>query len=40
VNGGLGDYDSQFRPQLRTVRILTPWDLGADELPGIPVLLP
>ncbi|TCM37814.1 hypothetical protein [Kribbella sp. VKM Ac-2568] len=38
--GGLGDFDSQFRPQLRTLRIRTPWDLGADELPGVPVPLP
>ncbi|MGW6278598.1 hypothetical protein [Kribbella sp. NPDC055071] len=37
---GLGDYDNQYRPQLRTLRVLTPWDLGADELPGIPVPLP
>jgi hypothetical protein len=40
TNPGGGDYDSQFRPQLRTFRLLTPWDLGADELPGIPVTLP
>ena len=33
-----GDIDGQFRPQLRTLRLNTPWDLGADELPGIPVL--
>jgi hypothetical protein len=40
LTGG-GDYDEQYRPQLRTLRILTPWDLGADELPGVPVpLLP
>ncbi|MFF0268200.1 hypothetical protein [Kribbella sp. NPDC004536] len=39
--GQLGDYDSQYRPLLRTVRVRTPWDLGADELlPGIPVPLP
>jgi hypothetical protein len=37
---GGGDYDSQFRPQLRTLRALTPWDLGADELPGIPIPIP
>jgi hypothetical protein len=37
---GLGDYDSQYRPQLRTLRVRTPWDLGADELPGVPVPLP
>jgi large repetitive protein len=36
---GGGDYDGQYRPQQRTLRIRTPWDLGADELPGIPVLL-
>jgi hypothetical protein len=39
--GGLGDYDSQYRPLLRTIRVRTPWDLGADELlPGIAVPLP
>jgi hypothetical protein len=37
---GLGDYDNQYRPQLRTLRVRTPWDLGADELPGLPVPLP
>jgi large repetitive protein len=37
--GGLGDYDGQYRPQLRTLRVRTPWDLGADELPGVPVPL-
>jgi parallel beta-helix repeat protein len=36
LTGG-GDYDSQYRPQLRSLRILTPWDLGADEVPGIQV---
>ena len=36
LTGG-GDYDSQYRPQLRSIRILTPWDLGADEVPGIQV---
>ena len=36
-----GDYDSQYRPVLRTLRMRTPWDLGADEvLPGVPVILP
>jgi hypothetical protein len=33
-----GDFDGDFRPMLRTARATTPWDLGADELPGIPVL--
>jgi hypothetical protein len=33
------DYDGQFRPQARTLRIFTPWDLGADELPGVPLIL-
>jgi len=37
--GGLGDYDGQYRPQLRTLRVLTPWDLGADEVSGVPVPL-
>ena len=32
-----GDYDGQYRPQLRTIRARTPWDLGADELAGVPV---
>jgi hypothetical protein len=36
---GGGDYDSQYRPQRRTLRFTTPWDLGADELPGVPVTL-
>jgi hypothetical protein len=36
------DIDNQPRPQLSSfLRILTPWDLGADEVPGIPFpLLP
>ncbi|GIG21338.1 hypothetical protein Cch01nite_20620 [Cellulomonas chitinilytica] len=38
--GGIGDYDGQYRPQLRTLRVRTPWDLGADELAGVPVVLP
>jgi hypothetical protein len=33
-----GDIDGDFRPMLRTFRVTTPWDLGADELPGVPVL--
>jgi hypothetical protein len=37
---GGGDYDRQFRPQLRTLRLFTPWDLGADELPGLPIPIP
>ncbi|MCU1658433.1 MAG: hypothetical protein JWO57_3089, partial [Pseudonocardiales bacterium] len=36
---GVGDFDGQYRPQLRTLRLLTPWDLGADELPGFPIPL-
>ena len=40
ATGGQGDYDSQFRPQLRSLRVLTPWDLGADELAGVPLPLP
>jgi hypothetical protein len=39
TNPGGGDYDSQYRPQQRTIRVRTPWDLGADELPGVPVVL-
>ena len=38
--GGLGDFDGQYRPLLRTARVRTPWDLGADELIGLPVVLP
>jgi large repetitive protein len=40
ATGGQGDYDGQYRPQLRSLRVLTPWDLGADELPGVPLPLP
>jgi hypothetical protein len=32
-----GDIDREFRPMLRTFRITTPWDLGADEVPGFPL---
>jgi hypothetical protein len=39
-SGTPGDYDGQYRPQLRTLRLLTPWDLGADELPGLALPLP
>ena len=39
ATGGQGDYDGQYRPQLRTLRALTPWDLGADALAGAPVPL-
>jgi hypothetical protein len=28
------DFDRQSRPQLRSLRVLTPWDIGADEVPG------
>jgi large repetitive protein len=38
--GTPGDFDGNFRPQLRTGRNRTPWDLGADELPGTVVTLP
>jgi large repetitive protein len=38
-SGTPGDYDGQYRPQLRTLRPATPWDLGADELPGVPIPL-
>jgi hypothetical protein len=34
------DIDGQYRPMLRTLRTRTPWDLGADELVGVPVILP
>jgi hypothetical protein len=34
-----GDIDGQFRPMLRTLRLTTPWDLGADELLGVPIVL-
>jgi hypothetical protein len=32
-----GDIDGDFRPMLRSLRLSTAWDLGADELPGLPV---
>jgi hypothetical protein len=35
--GTNADIDGQWRPMQRTTRNLTPWDLGADELLGIPV---
>jgi hypothetical protein len=28
------DYDGQFRPQPRSSRLATPWDVGADEVPA------
>ncbi|HEV7639899.1 MAG TPA: hypothetical protein VGO39_03395, partial [Gaiellaceae bacterium] len=31
------DIDRQFRPQVRSLRVATPWDVGADELAGVPV---
>jgi hypothetical protein len=34
------DYDRQFRPQLRSLRVRTPWDIGADELALVPVTIP
>jgi hypothetical protein len=38
-----GDIDSQYRPQRRVaatnVRARTPWDLGADEVPGTVITL-
>jgi hypothetical protein len=36
VEASFSDYDGQFRPQLRTVRIRRPWDAGADEIPTFP----
>jgi hypothetical protein len=40
VAAPLVDYDGQTRPQQRiTGRATTPWDLGADELAGTPVVL-
>jgi large repetitive protein len=29
------DFDGQWRPQERTLRVRTPWDVGADELAGL-----
>jgi hypothetical protein len=29
------DIDGQARPQLRTLRVRTPWDFGADERPTL-----
>jgi hypothetical protein len=38
--GAVSDIDREFRPQLRNIfRVFTPWDLGADELPGFPLPL-
>ena len=37
--GTPGDIDGDFRPMVRTLRALTPWDLGADELLGVPLPL-
>jgi hypothetical protein len=34
-----GDIDGELRPQLRTLRVTTPWDLGADELVGVPLVV-
>jgi hypothetical protein len=34
--GANADIDGQVRPQPRTLRVRTPWDLGADEVPLIP----
>jgi hypothetical protein len=35
-----GDYDRQFRPQVRIpAQAVTTWDLGADEIPSVPLLL-
>jgi large repetitive protein len=36
--GTNGDIDGQFRPQLRSLRLRTPWDAGADEIPTLPLL--
>jgi len=38
--GTNSDIDGQFRPQVRTARLFTRWDLGADELPGSTPPLP
>jgi hypothetical protein len=29
------DFDRQWRPQLGSTRVRTPWDIGADERPGL-----
>jgi len=34
------DFDGLPRPNLSSFRLTTPWDLGADERPGLPVPLP
>jgi hypothetical protein len=34
--GANADIDGQLRPQLRSFRLRTPWDLGADEVPTLP----
>ena len=33
-------FDRQFRPQIRTLRVRTPWDIGADELAGVGIPIP
>jgi hypothetical protein len=40
ANPSGGDFDGDFRPMLRTLRLRTPWDMGADELLGFPLPLP
>jgi hypothetical protein len=40
TNPGGGDFDGDYRPQRRTARVRTPWDVGADELPGVNVSVP
>jgi hypothetical protein len=34
------DYDNQARPRLSTVRVLTPWERGADEIAAPGLVLP
>ncbi len=34
------DFDRQLRPQIRSLRVRTLWDMGADELPGLRVPIP
>jgi hypothetical protein len=36
--GANADIDGQTRPQIRSTRLRTRWDLGADEVPGLPSL--
>jgi hypothetical protein len=40
ANPAGGDFDREYRPQAITVRVRTPWDVGADESVGLNLPLP